>query len=580
MRVFVFALLSTLGVSTASAGEEDSAPIIFTEIAVAAGIDFVETIGDHEMSNIVESTGVGCGILDFDGDGWMDVFLISGCWLEGISDAGLDATERAALATATDRLYRNRGDGTFEDVTAKAGLAKPAFGMAVAAADYDGDGDTDLYVTNFGPNHLWRNNGDGTFSEVAVEAGVADADFGVGAVFLDYDRDGSIDLYLGNYLTFDPDQKLYDGADCFPGPLSYAGQQDRLFRGRGDGTFSDVTTDAGLEIKPVGRAMGVGAFDYDNDGYTDVFVSNDAMENYLLHNKADGSFENLALVSGVAFAENGDATAAMAVEAGDFDNDGLIDLFVPDMTHSCLYRNLGRGIFEDRAARSGIASAMGQYVSWGGILADFDLDGCLDLYVSNGDAHRLMPHSDVVFTSDGHGRFTDVSKTAGPWMQEKFVGRGAACVDFDNDGDQDVLVTNLNDRPALLRNDSPRKGRHWLSVSLSGRTPNRDALGALVTVETGGRKQHRQRRSGGSYLSQHDPRLHFGLSEHARVDLLTVTWPDGSVETLKDVAADRFMTVTQSAQSPSDSTGAHSGVFSEQRHREGGLASRPESPRE
>ena len=521
------------------------APILFTEIAAAVGLGFVETVGDHHMTNIVESTGVGCGFLDFDGDGWMDIFLINGCWLEGLSDLGLEPGERARLASATDALYRNRGDGTFEDVTRKAGLATPAYGMGVVAADYDADGDTDFYVTNYGPNQLWRNNNDGTFTNVAKAAGVDDASFGVGAVFFDYDRDGWLDLYLGNYLTYDPEQTLYYAPEAFPGPLAYAGQQDRLFRGQRNGTFADVTRAAGLEIQPVGRAMGVGAFDYDHDGNVDIFVANDAMENYLLRNKGDGSFENRALVSGVAFGESGDATAAMAVEVGDYDNDGLFDLFVPDMSFCCLYRNLGRGNFEDRAARSGITAAMGQYDSWGGVFADFDLDGNLDLYISNGDARCLKPQADVVLRGDGRGQFTDVSVRASPGMREKFVGRGAAGGDFDNDGDVDVLVANLNDRPMLLRNDSPRQGRHWLAVRLVGRAPNRDALGAVVTLESGGARQSRLRRSGGSYLSQHDPRLYFGLGASNRVDELSVVWPDGIQQTLTNLPVDRELTIVQ-----------------------------------
>lgn len=521
------------------------APIVLTDVTAAAGIDFVETIGDHEMTNIVESAGVGCGFLDYNNDGWMDIYLVNGCWLKGLSDAELDPLERDRLAGATARLYRNRGDGTFEDVTRQAGLARSVYGMGIVAADYDGDGDTDLYLTNYGPNNLYRNNGDGTFTDVAKAAGVDDAGFSTGAAFFDYNRDGRLDLYVGNYVAYDPNYKLFYAPDGFPGPLSYTGQDDRLFHGNADGDFTDVSRKAGIRVEPKGRAMGVAAFDYNLDGFLDIFVANDAMENFLWHNKGNGTFEDRALSALVAFGENGEATAAMGVEVADFDEDGRWDMFVPDMSYSCLYRNTGEGRFEDRAARSGLSAVLGQYVGWSGVFADFDLDGHLDLYVSNGDVDHLEPHEDVVFSGDGRRRFTDVSDSAGGWMTQKHVGRGAAGADFDNDGDVDLLVTNLNDRAALLRNDSPRRDRHWLSVRLIGRPPNRDAIGAFVKIEFGGRTLVRQRLSGGGYLSQHDARLHFGLEKHQSVENLDVTWPDGSRERLVNVPADRLVTLRQ-----------------------------------
>ncbi len=522
--------------------------VLFADVTTAAGIDFVETIGDHEMTNIVESTGVGCGVLDYDGDGWMDIYLVNGHWKKGLSDPELDASERKKLAGVTDHLYRNRGDGTFEDVTVQAGLNRVGYGMGIISADYDGDGDPDLYVTNYGPNFLYRNNGDGTFSEVATRAGVGDPDFSVGAVFLDYNRDGRLDLYVGNYVTYDPDYRLYYAPDGFPGPLAYTGQQDRLFRGNADGSFTDVTKAAGLVIKPAGRAMGVAAVDSDNDGLLDLFVSNDAMENFLLHNKGDGTFENRAFGGGVAFGENGDATAAMGIDVVDYDGDGRLDLFVPDMMFCCLYRNVGKGSYEDVAVLSGIASAVGQYHSWGSVSADFNLDGAVDLFVSNGDVHHLEPHDNVVFLGNGRGRFVDVSESAGAWARDKRVSRGTAGADFDNDGDIDILVNNLNDRPTLLRNTTPHRGRHWLEVRLVGNGPNSDAIGAVVRIEAGGQSQMRQRLSAGSYLSHHDPRLHFGLKEHSIVDRVVVTWPDGSHKTIEQVPADQVLTIRQ--QSP------------------------------
>ncbi len=520
-------------------------PVLLTDVTLAAGIDFVETLGDEEMTNIVESAGVGCGFLDYDGDGWMDIYLVNGCWMKGLSDPKLDRRKREELARATDRLYRNRGDGTFEDVTVAAGLARPAYGMGMVVADYDDDGDPDIYVTNYGPNRLFRNNGDGTFTDVAPKLGVDDRRFSVGAAFFDYNRDGRLDLFVANYVDYDPDYSFYYAPDGFPGPLAYTGQADVLFRGNSDGTFTDVTPKAGIDPDPQGRGMGVAAFDFDNDGWLDIFVANDAMENFLWRNRGDGTFTNQALDGGVAFGENGEATAGMGVDIADYDGDGLVDLFVPDMTFSCLYRNVGGGMFEDRSARSGIAAVMGQYVGWSGVFADFDLDGHIDLYLSNGDAHHLEAHEDVLFLNDGRGHFLDVSESAGEWMNQKRVGRGAAWADFDNDGDVDLLVTHLNDRPALLRNDTPRRGRHWLSVYLVGRPSNRDAIGATVKAEVDGKMIVRQRLSGGTYLSQHDPRLHFGLGKHSRVERLQVIWPDGSRQTLNNVEGDRVITVHQ-----------------------------------
>ncbi|MFQ5490178.1 MAG: CRTAC1 family protein, partial [Phycisphaerae bacterium] len=348
-----------------------------------------------------------------------------------------------------------------------------------------------------------------------------------------------------NYVDYDPDYRLFYAPDGFPGPLAFTGQQDKLFRGNTDSTFTDVTAKAGIAIKPVGRAMGVAAVDYDEDGFADIFVSNDAMENFLFHNEGDGTFENQAWLAGVAFGQSGEATAAMGVEVADYDGDGLFDVFVPDMTYTCLYRNMGQGLFEEQAARSGIAPVMGQYVGWGGVFADFDLDGQLDLYISNGDVHHLEPHEDVLFVGNGGRRFTDASASAGEWMTKQHVGRGVAGADFDNDGDVDLLVTHLNDRPVLLRNDTPRHGRHWLAIKLIGRTPNCDAIGAVVKMRVGGTTIWRGRRSGGGYLSQHDWRLHFGLGEHDRVESLSVTWPDGSLLTLKNVRADQALTVRQ-----------------------------------
>lgn len=516
-----------------------------TDVTSAAGIDFVETIGDNQMTNIIEATGVGCAFVDYDRDGWLDIYLVNGCWNSELSNRKLDKRERERLAVATDRLYRNRGDGTFVDVTVKAGLARVGYGMGIVVADYDGDGDADLYVTNFGPNFLYRNNGDGTFTEMAAAAGVDVPEYSVGAVVLDFDRDGWLDLYVSNYLDYNSRNPLTDHVRAgFPGPQAFAGQQDRLFRGRADGTFSDVTEQANIKTRPLGRAMGVSAFDSDNDGWTDIFVSNDMMENFLFHNLGNGTFDNIALEAGVAFGMAGQATSAMAAEAADVNGNGYFDLFVPDMKQSCLYRNGPNGFFDESMA-SGIAFASSRYHSWGAAFGDFDLDGNLDLYVSNGAVHRLEAQDDLLFMGDGRGNFQVVRFVASGQNHPSFVSRGVAVGDFDNDGDVDLLVASLNGRPVLWRNDTPRQGRHWLGVQLAGRPANRDAIGAIVKVTTGGKTMLRLRSSGNSYLSQHEHRLLFGLGDQAQAERLEVTWPDGSRQTLQDVAADQWLTLRQ-----------------------------------
>jgi len=548
-----WAAAALLAIQPIPAGEAaPERPLVFTDITAAAGIDFIETIGDDDLTNIVEATGVGCGFLDYDGDGRLDIYLVNGCWKEGISDSTLDPGRRRELAAATDRLYRNRGDGTFEDVTARAGVARPGYGMAVVAADYDGDGDADLYVTNHGPNFLYRNNGDGTFTDVGREAGVDDPLFGVGAVFFDYNRDGRLDLYAGNYLTYDPSITPEHAQNIVRSPLAYDGQNDRLFRGKADGTFEDVTSPAGILRKPAGRAMGVGALDYQGDGLLDVFVSNDAMENFLWENRGDGTFRNQALLAGLAYSESGAAAAAMAVEVGDFDGDGLVDILVPDMNLCCLYRNLGGGMFEDVAVRSGLAVKRHLYHSWGGVLADFNLDGILDAFISNGNAGKLEAQEDQFFLGAGKGRFRFTRALAGAEGEKKFVSRGAARGDIDNDGDLDLLVNNLNGRPRLLRNDTPRRGCHWLGVTLIGRGGNRDAIGATVRITAGPLSLIQPRLPAGSYLSQHDHRLHFGLGRQARADRIEITWPGGERQTLKNVPADQWLSVRQPAAGPED----------------------------
>ncbi len=517
-----------------------------TDVTQASGISFVHTIGDDEMTNIVESTGVGCALLDYDGDGWLDIYLVNGVHLKGVSDPALAGQQ--TLSQATDRLYRNRGDWTFEDVTEKVGILPGGYGLGVSVGDFDNDGRRDLFVTNYGPNRLYRNRDDGKFEEVAKQLGVNDSHFGVGSAFLDIDGDTLLDLYVGNYLDYVPD---FDSPDGFPGPSAYQAQVNLLYRNQDKTGFLNITEQAGLADFP-GHTMGVGVVDFNEDGQWDLFVANDAMENYFFENQGDGKFLENALLTNVAYGANGDARGAMGAEVGDVNGDGMFDLFVPDFTHTCLYMNIGDGFFEDQSQQAGIAILCGHYVSWGAALVDLDLDTDLDIYIANGDARKLSGQPDLVFLNNGRGEFSEVSKTSGVAALKQRVSRGVAAGDFDNDGDLDLLVANLNERPVLLRNDTPRAGHHWLMLDLVGRQgkSNRDAIGAIVQCKVTGpdgssKVLLRQRNSSGSYMCVHDQRLHFGLGSATSVAQLTVRWSDGSVQTLHDVKADQILKIEQ-----------------------------------
>jgi hypothetical protein len=535
LPLFVLAGTALTGVSTAA--EEPATPTM-VDITKKAGISFEHSIGDDELSNIVESTGAGCAFFDYDGDGDLDIYLVNGRYLKGISSV----KGRQLDGKLSNSLYRNDGDGTFTDVTEQAKVGDRGMGMAVVSADYDNDGDADLFVTNYTRDTLYRNDGDGTFTDVTQSAGVGSELWSVGATFFDYDGDGLLDLFVGGYLQFDPEYRYYYAAEAFPGPLAYRGQFDILYRNRGDGTFEDVTKKAALHTDK-GRAMGVSSCDIDDDGHQDLFVANDGMENYLYRNTGKGSFENVALRTGTAFGQNGEATSAMGPEFGDYDLDGLIDLLVPDMGYGCLYRNTDRGYFEEKSAELGVARSLGQYTSWSGNFADFDNDGWLDIFIANGDAHHLEAEEDILLHNDGGRRFVDVSAASGKDFQAKGVGRGSAVADIDDDGDLDLLVLNLNGPPKLYRNDGGNR-RNWLMVRCVGTTSNRDGIGARVRVKARDAVQTREIRSSSGYLSQSDPRAHFGLGSATKADV-EIRWPNGRIQELKGVPANQVLVATE-----------------------------------
>ena len=521
--------------------------VVFADVTAESGVRFVHSFGDGEMSSILEATGSGCMFFDYDNDGWMDLYAVNCSYLEGINEP---PEEGSHILELTNQLFHNEGNGRFADVTVKAGVGDPGYGMACIAGDYDNDGWPDVYVTNYGRNTLYHNEGDGSFTEATEEAGVGNELWGVGTVFFDYDLDGDLDLFVGNYLEFDPEYRLYYAADAFPGPLAYPGQPDVLYRNEGDGRFTDVTEAAGVLNE--GRAMGLVAGDYDNDGLVDLYVTNDAMENYLYHNEGNGRFIDIGLESGTAFSANGDASSSMGGDFGDFDLDGDLDLFVPDMAYNNLYVNVGDDYFEDYTAALGIAEISGQYVSWHGDFLDYDNDGDLDLFITNGDAHYLEHTQETLLLAnvplEGGGRtFVDVSGESGEFFRHRCVSRGAAAGDYDNDGDLDLFVLHLDQPSQLLRNEGGN-ARHWLMIDLEGTASNRDGIGARVTVQAGGLVQVAEALTGNGYISQNDSRLHFGLGASNWVDAITVRWPSGRLQKLVDIAADQVLAVTEPSQ--------------------------------
>jgi hypothetical protein len=476
--------------------------------------------------------------LDYNNDGLLDIYLVTGCWQQDVS-ANKGRRLRGKLHNC---LYRNNGDGTFTDVTEQAHVgAEGHFCVAASAADYDNDGFVDLFVCCYGRNILYHNNGDGTFTDVTLKAGLTDSRFSVAGLWFDYNGDGRLDLYVGNYVEYDRGKfRSYYAAAGYPGPLSYNGSPSILYRNNGDGTFTDVTKQAGM-YKPGGRAMGVTAGDFRNCGLLDVFQTNDHMENYYFRNTGHGTFVEEALTRGVAFGEGGQGVSNMGPVAGDIDRDGRLDLYVPAMGYGTLLMNRGP-FFEDLTTQSGLAVISGQYTGWGACLFDYDNDGFLDLFIANGDAHHEYPQEAVLVRNDGTGHFLDVANRSGPYFSQKFVGRGALCFDFDNDGDLDLLVVNLNAPPKLLRNDGGNR-RHWLTVYPRLRRLKREAIGARVTVKTGALVQVQDMIPVHGYLSQGDSRLHFGLGQSARADRVEIRWPGGKTTVLTDVPANQFLTV-------------------------------------
>jgi hypothetical protein len=524
--------------------------VAFNDVTKAAGITFTHYKGSRGVSTILEEAGPGVCVADFDGDGFVDIYFVNGRDLHGDG------------VNARNALYRNNGDGTFTDLTVKAGVPGNAYGLGCVWGDYDNDGHADLYVSQYGKNVLYRNNGDGTFTDVTQKAHVDGADFGTvfhtGATFFDYDRDGYLDLYAGGYVEFGPTspQKCVIGRDVEAScpPSTYKGSPAVLYHNNHDGTFTNVTKAAGI-FQPNGKNLSVGAADYDNDGWSDLFVANDGLDVYLYHNEHNGTFKERALTTGIARSANGNTIAAMCISLADYDNDGNLDLYISDFQGAGdhIWHNDGDGFLEEVTDRAGITAATVRVLSFGGGFFDYDNDGRLDLFIANGHVYQGVEKTaaniqykqiNSLFHNDGDGRFSEVSPVGGNGFSTPRLGRGAAFADFDNDGFPDIVIGNSGDPPTLLHNGGS-SGNHFLTLKLVGTKSNRDAMGARIKVVSGGMTQIREVSGGGSYLSQSDLRAHFGLGNRTKTDSIEVAWPSGTVQTFRDVAADRFYVVQE-----------------------------------
>ena len=539
------ALLVSIVFCLASAQAAEPALPVFSDVTDAAGIRFKHSYGDAKMDNIVKASGAGAMFFDYNGDGWLDIYLCCGRYNPEIC-SNLGRRLRGQLRNA---LYRNNGDGTFTDVTEEAGVAGTGCAFGCSSADVDDDGDLDLYILNYGPNEFYLNNGDGTFTDVSQQSKLNDRRWSLQAVWFDADRDGLLDVYVVNYLTYDGTKIPFYAPTGFPGPLTYQGEVDALYRNNGDGTFTDISKEVGV-VDLDGRGMGVTVADLDNDGLLDIYVTNDAMANDFYRNQGDGKFKEEALERNMALGEGGQGVSSMGPDAGDVDRDGWLDLYIPDMDYGCLLVNR-QNYFEDRTTRAGLAVMCGQYVGWGGLLFDYDNDGYLDVYVANGDAHKEFGEEDTLARNDGAGNFLDVARDSGAYFQEEFVGRGAACGDYDNDGDLDLLVNNLNGPAKLLRNDGGNANA-WLTVVPRRANGKTDAIGARVTVTANSLVQVRDLIPVRGYLSQSDPRLHFGLGAAAKVDRVEIRWPDGRTTQLSEVPVNQFLNVTEPVAEPAE----------------------------
>jgi hypothetical protein len=568
-KLGALALLPAFGNRTGAREAAPALPVTFTDITRAAGLSQALNMSGSPTDKrfLLEEMGGGAAFFDYDNDGWLDIFLVNGTSFDPqVRDRG-----------PTSYLFHNNRDGTFTDVTARAGLTRSGWGQACCVGDYDNDGHDDLFVSYWGRNVLYHNNGDGTFTDVSDRAGVAGPGtrWGAGCCFLDYDRDGHLDLFIANYVNFDPDKAPLPGSSAYCryneipvpcGPLGFAGGTNVLYRNRGDGTFEDVSDRSGVSI-PRGPSsmvfvpanwratgsygMGAASADFDNDGWPDIYVACDTAPSLLYRNNHDGTFREIAVPAGCALDESGTALAGMGVGVADFDADGRLDIVRTNFSEqvTTLYRNYG-GAFEDASIKAGLGVNR-KYLGFGVDFFDFDNDGWKDIFIANGHVysqlegrklHVTYRQPKLLYRNLGNGRFEDVSARSGEAMRAGNLGRGCAFGDFDNDGDVDVLVNNLDGPPTLLRNDGGNRN-NWILVKCVGTRSNRSAIGARVAVTSGGHRQIAEVMSGSSYYSQNDFRLHFGLARATAADTVEVAWPSGTKETFKNLPANHLVVI-------------------------------------
>ena len=541
-------------------GSGSELDVTFVNIAREAGLNAKIIFGgEHRNKYLLETTGTGVAFYDYDNDGWLDIFLVNGTRLEGFPKD----------QEPTCYLFKNNRDGTFTDVTQRAGLARSGWGQGVCVGDYDNDGFEDLFITYYGQNALYHNNGNGTFTDVTEKAGLLNKKtrWSTGCAFVDYDRDGNLDLFVANYIDLDlatapvPEAGpcLYKGVMVACGPPGLAGGKNILYRNNGNGTFTDVSESAGITQANGTYGLGVLAVDYNNDGWPDIYVANDSAASAVYQNQKNGKFVDVGIDVGAALSSDGKPQAGMGITAGDYDRDGNLDLFKTNFsgdTHS-LYHNRGNGNFEDRTFEAGLGVNT-RYLGWGCGFFDMDNDGWLDIIACNGhvypEVERLTtteagyPQRKLLYRNLRNGRFEDVSIKAGPALNTPSAARGCAFGDFDNDGDIDLLVSTINGPPELIRCDS-HSGNNWLKVRTIGTKSNRSGIGArlkcVVKTEAGELQMIDEVHSGGSYLSQSDLRVHFGLGKAQRVELLEIRWPGGQVDTLKNLDVNRLVYVKE-----------------------------------
>jgi hypothetical protein len=536
-------------------------PINLRDVTRQCGISFRHTDGSGGQYYIVETVASGLATFDYDGDGLIDIYFLNGRPLRGTKWQG---------PPPTNRLYRNLGGFRFADVTDKAGVGDAGYGLGVAVGDYDNDGLPDIYVNNYGPNVLYRNNGDATFTDVTQTAGVGRGDkVGAGANFLDIDGDGDLDLFVANYIVFTYENNVTTtvrGTPWYSGPRSFPKQPNQLFRNDGNGVFTEISAESGIGAH-AGAGMGTIALDYDNDGRTDIFVCNDEYWSFLFHNEGAGKFKEVALAAGASCNFAGEPVSGMGADAADYDHDGRPDLFMTDFRgqNPILYKNLGKGAFEDVTMQTGAAAGSFAHVKWGCGFVDFDNDGHPDLFIGCGplgeysstidlalfrEASEVAP---VVLRNTGDGKFVNVSNSSGDVSRLKLVARGVAFDDLDNDGRVDVVILNSNRPATLLRNESAT-GNHWIQIRLHGVKTNRDGVGAQVKVVAGDLVQTAEVHSGRSYQSHCGSRLHFGLGKHDRVDRIEVRWIGGGVDVLENMPADRSLILREGSKEASEAS--------------------------